>query len=122
MDGGRVLVVDDDPNIRETVADCLEDEGYRVVTAADGAQGLAAVERERPDVILLDMRMPVLDGWGFARAYRARHDAEARLVCMTAAANARAWGQEIGADACLSKPFDLDALFAAVALPGRGQE
>ena len=57
-EGVRVLVVDDDPDIRAVVGMALEDEGYAVEAAGDGAEGLAAVERQRPDVILLDMRMP----------------------------------------------------------------
>jgi urea transport system substrate-binding protein len=113
-----VLVVDDDPEIRETVADCLEDEGYRVLTAANGAQGLDVAEREPPDVILLDMKMPVLDGWEFAHRYRRLPAHAALLVCMTAADDVRQRCRDIGADGCLSKPFDLDALFATVARPG----
>jgi CheY-like chemotaxis protein len=117
MDESRVLVIDDDPAIRETVTECLEDEGYRVVTAADGAQGLTAAERERPDVILLDMNMPVLDGWEFARRYRALLEHPARIVCMTAADDVRQRCRDIGADGCLPKPFNLDALYRVVAQP-----
>jgi urea transport system substrate-binding protein len=120
MGAGTVLVVDDDPDIRETVTDCLEDEGYRVTAAADGAQGLAAAAREPPDVILLDMKMPVLDGWEFARRYHALPEHPARIVCMTAAADVRQRCRDIGADGCLSKPFSLAALYAAVAHPRHG--
>ena len=114
MAGERVLVCDDDPDIRAIVAMALAEEGYAVVAAADGAAGLAAAAREPPDVILLDMRMPGMDGWAFARAYRQRPGGQAKLVCMTAAQNAAAWGREIGADATLPKPFDLTTLFAVV--------
>jgi CheY-like chemotaxis protein len=120
VDGGCVLVIDDDPDIRETVTDCLEDEGYRVLEAADGAQGLAAAARERPDVILLDMKMPVLDGWEFARRYRALPAHPAQIVCMTAAADVRQRCRDIGADGCLSKPFNHDVLYATVAHPRHG--
>ena len=62
----RVLIVDDEPDIRATVSAMLEIEGYEVAEAANGADALHALEDRLPDVILLDMRMPVLDGWGFA--------------------------------------------------------
>ena len=110
---GVVLVVDDDEMIRAVVRDALEFDGYRVVEAPDGAAGLAVLDGLEPCIVLLDMRMPVLDGWGFSRAYRAR-DHRAPLVVMTAAENADRWCLEIGGDGCLPKPFDLDGLLALV--------
>jgi two-component system chemotaxis response regulator CheY len=110
---GAVLVVDDDEGIRDVVRSALEDDGYRVVTAEDGAAGLAALDGLFPCLVLLDMRMPVLDGWGFSQAYRAG-DHRAPLVVMTAAENAEHWRREVGGDACLAKPFDLDDLLALV--------
>ena len=73
MDGGRrcVLVVDDDETIREFVATLLDCEGYRVRTAADGREALDALEAWRPDLIVLDMLMPVMDGAAFLRAQQA---------------------------------------------------
>ena len=113
--GGRgvVLVVDDDEMIRAVVRDALEFDGYRVVTAEDGAAGLAALDGLEPCMVLLDMRMPVLDGWGFSREYRARA-VGAPLVVMTAADDAERWRAEIGGDGCLPKPFDLERLLALV--------
>src|SRR3712207_9185350 len=78
-----------------------------------------AVERERPAVVVLDMRMPVLDGWGFARALQARQ-IRLPILVMTAAQNARRWAEEIGADAYLAKPFDLTDLLSAVERLHRG--
>src|SRR5437763_1381023 len=69
---GPILVVDDDPSILAVVSQILDFEGYPVQTATDGAEALAAVNTQRPSLVLLDMRMPVLDGWGFARALAAR--------------------------------------------------
>ena len=66
----RVLVVDDDAGIRDLLDLALTNAGYAVALAEDGAAALAMVEAVAPDVILLDMRMPVLDGWAFAEAYR----------------------------------------------------
>src|ERR671933_352790 len=68
----HILVVDDDPVIRETVADILDFEGYSIETATNGREALQAIERAQPSLVLLDMRMPVLDGWGFAREVKER--------------------------------------------------
>jgi two-component system, chemotaxis family, chemotaxis protein CheY len=111
---GTILVVDDDPAILSTVADILEFEGYIVEVAANGAEGLMVLERVQPRLVLLDMRMPVLDGWDFARALRERGIFLPILV-MTAAQDARRWAQEIGAAGYVSKPFELLDLLTAVA-------
>ena len=108
-----ILVVDDDPSILSTVADILEFEGYTVERAANGAEGLAVVERMRPRLVLLDMRMPVLDGWQFARTLKER-GIKLPILVMTAAQDARRWAQEIGAQGYISKPFELPDLLAAV--------
>ena len=108
-----ILVVDDDLSIRHTVSEILEMEGYAVKTASDGAEALAMVERARPALVLLDMRMPVMDGWGFAREIRAR-GLHLSILVMTAAQDARNWAQEIGADGYLAKPFELMDLLNAV--------
>ncbi|MDP9373053.1 MAG: response regulator [Chloroflexota bacterium] len=111
--GGPILVVDDDPAILATVVDILELEGYHVITATNGAEALRLIERESPALVLLDMRMPVLDGWGVARELRGRGIAVPVLV-MTAARDARHWASEVGADGYLAKPFDLLDLLDAV--------
>ena len=108
-----ILVVDDDASIRQTVREILDLEGYPVETAADGNEALEAVERREPSLVLLDMRMPELDGWGFARAIRER-GMRLPILVMTAAENARTWADEIGADGYVSKPFELEELLAAV--------
>ena len=108
-----ILVVDDDPAIRETVASVLEMEGYAHALARDGQEALDIAERIRPSAVLLDMRMPVMDGWGFAREARRRGHAFP-IVVMTAAENARRWCDEIGGDACVPKPFELDDLLGAI--------
>jgi len=110
---GPVLVVDDDPAIRDAVRDALEAMGMRVTTASDGAEALDRVLNEEPCVVLLDMRMPVMDGWGFARAMRDR-GMDLPVVVMTAAADARRWANEIGAMGVVAKPFALSELISAV--------
>ena len=108
-----VLVVDDEPDIRATVTAMLEIEGYEVAEAANGADALHAVEHREPDVILLDMRMPVLDGWGFASEMRNRGH-RVPIVVMTAARDAARWAAEIAAAAFIAKPFGFDDLITAV--------
>ena len=113
MNQSPILVVDDDPSILTTVSEILDLEGYPVQTATNGAEALRAVERARPSLVLLDMRMPVLDGWGFARALQER-GLKLPILVMTAAQNARRWAEEIGADGHIAKPFDLPDLLDAV--------
>ena len=113
MPEGPILVVDDDPTILATVSEVLDMEGFAVMTATNGAEALVAVEQTVPSLVLLDMRMPVLDGWGFMRAVRER-GLTLTVVAMTAAADARRWGREIGAHGVLAKPFDIDELVRAV--------
>jgi CheY-like chemotaxis protein len=110
-----VLVVDDDANLRQVMEYVLSDAGYRVRTATNGRTALAEVARELPGVILLDMRMPVMDGWEFARLFREQYDHVAPIVVVTAAEEAARRAADIGADAHLNKPFDIDALLALVA-------
>jgi CheY-like chemotaxis protein len=109
----HVLVVDDEPDIRATVSAMLEIEGYAVTEAANGADALHQVEEQSPDVILLDMRMPVLDGWGFAAELR-RRGHRTPIVVMTAARDAAHWAAEIAASAYVAKPFGFDDLISAV--------
>ncbi len=111
---GPVLVVDDDPAIRDAVRDALEAMGMRVTTASDGVEALEQVLAEEPCIVLLDMRMPVMDGWGFAREIRER-GMDLRVMVMTAAADARRWANEIGAMGVVPKPFALSELASAVA-------
>lgn len=111
----RILVVDDDEAILEFVKEALADEGYTVLTALDGAEALQIAAQSPPDLILLDMRMPVTDGWQFASAYRAAPGPHAPTIVMTAARDAPAIAREIGADGYLAKPFSLDDLLEVVA-------
>ncbi len=115
MPSEHVLVVEDQEDIRDFVAYVLETEGYRVTTAGNGAVALEHVARESVDVVLLDMRMPVMDGWAFARAYRQRPGPHAPIVVLTAAQDAASRAAQIQADDYLGKPFELDDLLNIVA-------
>lgn len=110
----RALVVDDDHDIAEMVRLALVDEGYEVVLATNGSEALDAAGNEPFDVILLDMRMPVMDGWAFAQAYRNRLGQRVPVIVVTAARDAAARAAEIDADDYLAKPFSLDDLFATI--------
>jgi two-component system, chemotaxis family, chemotaxis protein CheY len=114
MGVATVLVVDDDEDIRDLIQLELEDGGYRVLTAPDGQVALDLLGRSRIDLILLDMRMPVMDGWTFARQYRQWSIPHAPIVVITAAKDASQRAAEIAADDHLSKPFELKDLDAVV--------
>ncbi len=122
MDAPRdVLVVDDDPDLVEVILLVLSGAGYAARSAANGRQALEAVKARMPALILLDMLMPVMDGWQFARELRARYGRAVPVVVVTAAEHARARGEEIGADEVLPKPFDVDDLLRLVAHHGLEQ-
>ena len=110
-----ILVVDDDASIRDLIAMALVGQGYEVEAAPHGAAALEIVGHTQPSMILLDMRMPVMDGWEFARVYRGQPGPHAPIIVLTAARDAGQRAAEISADGFLGKPFDLDDLFVVVA-------
>jgi two-component system, OmpR family, response regulator MprA len=118
----RVLVVDDEPAVREALRASLEFDGYRVSVASDGADGLELIARDRPDLVVLDVMMPRMDGLTACRRLRAA-DPGMPVLMLTArdAVGDRVTGLNAGADDYLVKPFDLDELLARVrALLRRG--
>jgi DNA-binding response OmpR family regulator len=113
-DNGRVLVVDDDALIRDTLATALLDEGYAVRVAADGQAALATLDEWTPDLIVLDLMMPVMDGHAFRAAQRSSSSADIPVIVLSAAHNVQARAANLGASEVFPKPFDLGALLAAV--------
>jgi CheY-like chemotaxis protein len=111
--GAQILVVDDNACVREIISEVLSTEGYRVQVAADGAEALDFVDRMVPALAVLDMLMPVLDGWGFARGLDERH-VRLPILVMTAGENEGDWADEIGAAGWIPKPFDVDDLIDMV--------
>ena len=109
-----MLVVEDDPDLRLLEAEILSGAGYWVVAAADGVEALELAAATPPVLILLDMRMPRMDGWQFATAFRARHGTACPIVVVTAAEDARRRAAEVGAAGFLEKPFDLDEVLREV--------
>jgi two-component system response regulator MprA len=125
----RILVIDDDPAVRRLVQDVLETEGFEVTTAEDGITGLQLIEADRPDCVVLDVMMPLLDGHDVFDRIRAAGGPHLPVVMLTAAADDnqawRAWTE--GVDYFLAKPFApqellyfLDCLFAAGTEPVAG--
>lgn len=108
-----VLLVDDEYAILETVREILEIEGFRVLLARDGKEALDVLERERPDLIVTDAMMPVLDGIELVRRLRAQPlHAELPVVVISAARALSAQAMAAGATHFLAKPFDIDQLIA----------
>lgn len=110
----QVLVLEDDFAIREMITSLLEDEGYRVLGAANGLEGLEVVHTSRPDLIVLDLHLPLMNGMEFAQAL-ARENVQIPLIVVSAALDAEEWAEAAGAAATLSKPFELEDLTRAVA-------
>jgi two-component system OmpR family response regulator len=111
----EVLIVDDDPDIRVLLAFALEDSGFLVRQAADGAAALEALEQKAPDAVVLDVMMPGVDGFGVLRGMRERRLApDTRVMLLTCKTEERDFlrGWELGAHEYLNKPFDPDALVA----------
>ncbi len=114
VSGVRVLVVDDDESIRQIVHLFLSEEGYEVFEASNGEAALALLPVFRPDLILLDLRMPVMDGWEFARRYRLLPGPHAPIVACVAALDVTQDCAGLDPATILSKPFDLEDLLATV--------
>ncbi|TGN63436.1 response regulator transcription factor [Nocardioides eburneiflavus] len=109
----RVLVVDDDRAVRDSLRRSLEFNGYEVVLAADGAEGLVAVGAQHPDVVVIDVMMPRLDGIETTRALRAAgNDVPVLVLTARDAVGDRVEGLDAGADDYLTKPFALEELLA----------
>jgi excisionase family DNA binding protein len=111
--GPLVLVVDDDPKVREVVRVNLEMEGYAVLEAGNADEGLKAVEADAPDLILLDVMMPQVDGWEMLRRVQEQHGIGSIPVVMFSGqleGSAQQEAQERGAQGFVGKPFDLRAL------------
>lgn len=110
-----VLVVEDDPAVRASLERSLEFEGYAVVSAVDGEAGLAAVATHRPDLVLLDLGLPKVDGLEVCRRLRAAGDGVPVLMLTARESTGdRVRGLDAGADDYLPKPFALEELFARV--------
>ena len=110
----KVLVIEDDHNIAELLRLYLEKEGFEVSIAADGGKGISEFERISPDLVLLDIMLPVLDGWGVCREIRSI--SKTPIIMLTAKGETfdKITGLDMGADDYIVKPFDVKELIARI--------
>ena len=109
-----VLVVEDDRNIAELLQMYLEKEGYAVTVAADGGQGLSAFRSGKPDLVLLDVMMPVMDGWAVCRAIRAESTTPVIMLTAKGETDDKVAGLKQGADDYITKPFEMKEVLARI--------
>ncbi|BBP71185.1 hypothetical protein PHLH6_31890 [Pseudomonas sp. Seg1] len=110
-----ILVVDDEYLIADILGFALEDDGFMVVKASNGKKGLEVLERERPDLIITDFMMPVMDGLEFAKAVRALPSANLLPIILISGAQAHLGMERSDLfDAVLEKPFNIDSILATV--------
>lgn len=113
----RVLIVDDDPAILSMLDELLTDEAYETLLATDGHEAMAVARQEKPDLILMDLMLPVLDGATAIRELKEDPCTSAiHIIAMSAGANLRMHADQLPADSVIGKPFDLNTLLAGVAL------
>ena len=112
--GRKILVVDDKASVRTLVKDYLMEEGFQVVTAEDGLQALSVAQREKPDLVLLDIMMPNMGGYEFLRTYRKEQNTPVILLTARLEEMDKVVGLELGADDYITKPFGMRELAARV--------
>jgi CheY-like chemotaxis protein len=113
--GPLVLVVEDDQVIRAVIADVLDDRGFRVAAVANGAEALDALDRSVPDVVVLDLLMPVMHGWAFMERYVDKtHGARIPIVVVSVNPILPRSFDRLGVRCCIGKPFAVDELIGAV--------
>ncbi|ATB26819.1 response regulator [Melittangium boletus] len=113
--GPVVLVVDDDPDILEALSEILEAEGFEIRRARNGKEALERLEPDPPRLILLDLMMPVMDGWEFAQRMRQKSSvAHIPIIVLSADRNVGSKASDIGAVGHLAKPFELTDLLKMV--------
>ena len=109
-----VLVVEDDRNIAELLQMYLEKEGYAVTVAADGGQGLSKFRAIKPDLVLLDVMMPVMDGWAVCKAIRAEGKTPVIMLTAKSETDDKVAGLKSGADDYITKPFEMKEVLARI--------
>ncbi len=109
-----VLIVEDDKNIAELLQMYLEKEGYQVTTATDGGEGLAFFRANTPDLVILDVMMPVLDGWAVCRAIRAESQIPVIMLTAKSETDDKVAGLRAGADDYITKPFEMREVLARI--------
>ena len=110
----NVLIVEDDRNIAELLQMYLEKEGYAVTVAFDGGEGLAKYRMVKPDLVLLDVMMPVMDGWGVCKAIRAESQTPIIMLTAKGETDDKVAGLRSGADDYITKPFEMKEVLARI--------
>ncbi len=110
----KILVVEDDVNIADLLRLYLEKEGYEVVIASDGGKGVEQFRRQQPDLVLLDIMLPVLDGWGVCRTIRAESDTPVIMLTAKGETEDKVMGLKLGADDYITKPFEMREMLARI--------
>lgn len=115
-DHPKVLIADDEPALRALLRTNLSFEGFETLTASNGEEALKVIREEAPDVVLLDVMMPVMDGWQVLEELSKSENRHARVILVTAKASSEAQlqGWELGCDEYLTKPFDLDVMIERI--------
>jgi len=109
-----VLIVEDEKNISDLLTLYLKKEGYTVHTAADGGQGLSLFRTLKPDLVLLDLMMPVMDGWAVCKAIRAESQTPIIMLTAKSETDDKVAGLKIGADDYITKPFEMKEVLARI--------
>ena len=110
----KILIVEDEANIRELLRLYLEREGYTVLEAENGVEGIKKWKSDKPDMLLLDVMMPVMDGWAVCREIRAESDVPIIMLTAKGETADRVSGLEMGADDYIVKPLEMPEVFARV--------
>ena len=110
----KVLIVEDDKNISDLLQMYLQKEGYTVLTAADGGDGLNKFRTEKPDLVLLDLMMPVMDGWSVCAAIRAESQTPVIMLTAKSETDDKVMGLKAGADDYITKPFEMKEVLARI--------
>ncbi|HIX90242.1 MAG TPA: response regulator transcription factor [Candidatus Agathobaculum pullicola] len=110
----KILIVEDEANIRELLRLYLEREGYAVIEAANGVEGIKMWKSEKPDMLLLDVMMPVMDGWAVCKEIRAESDVPIIMLTAKGETADRVSGLEMGADDYIVKPLEMPEVIARV--------
>ena len=112
--GKTILVIDDDPGVRDVISDCLTDSGYSVVTSGDGSSAVAAMESNTIDLAIVDLGLPDVDGLDLTRTLKAHSNAGVIILSGRSDTTEKIVGLEVGADDYLTKPFEPRELLARV--------
>ena len=110
----KILIVEDDANIAELLQMYLQREGYEAITAADGGSGVEKFRKEAPDLVLLDIMLPVLDGWGVLRIIRAESKTPVIMLTARGELSDKVTGLRQGADDYITKPFEMKEVLARI--------